>query len=249
MGYPNHEAGFCDGAALSRSSAQLSSAHTSDAVSVPASLPTNHQPIDFTPLTARSFRASEPHHWALHGHVSSISIHRGGGALRHVVATPVRRGTTRKSETPPAVKHQCLHVRKWLWLGGYGGSHRRNLAGPWARHTRAPVLRQNGSMMVAQILQRQPQTDCKPTWPGIQLPARSVTLNTLDGMARASGHRFGLLDKLYMAVAWGYGHGACHAVFFFLSLLPLTTGEHAREDGWRVGGGTGLGVLCPRPTK
>ncbi|KAG2438950.1 hypothetical protein HYH02_010743 [Chlamydomonas schloesseri] len=52
-----------------------------------------------------------------------------------------------------------------------------------------------------------------------------VTLNTLDGMARASGHRFGLLDKLYMAVAWGYGHGACHAVFFFLSMLPLTTGD------------------------
>ncbi|KAG2500706.1 hypothetical protein HYH03_001471 [Edaphochlamys debaryana] len=51
------------------------------------------------------------------------------------------------------------------------------------------------------------------------------TLEVFDVMARNSGHRFSLLDKLYMATAWGYGHGACHAVFFFLSFLPLTTND------------------------
>ncbi|KXZ49351.1 hypothetical protein GPECTOR_22g945 [Gonium pectorale] len=51
------------------------------------------------------------------------------------------------------------------------------------------------------------------------------TVQVLEGMARSSGHRFSALDKLYMATAWGYGHAACHAVFFFLSLLSLTTSD------------------------
>ncbi len=47
----------------------------------------------------------------------------------------------------------------------------------------------------------------------------------LEDIARSSGHRFGMIDKLYMALAWGYGHGACHTIFFFLSFLPLTSGN------------------------
>ncbi|PNH10066.1 Gamma-secretase subunit APH1-like [Tetrabaena socialis] len=55
--------------------------------------------------------------------------------------------------------------------------------------------------------------------------AHRKTVETLETMARASGHRFTLLDRLYMALAWGYGHGATHCVFFFLSLLPLTASK------------------------
>ncbi len=50
-------------------------------------------------------------------------------------------------------------------------------------------------------------------------------METLEAMARNTNHRFAMLDRLYMAVAWGYGHGACHAIFFFLSFLPLTTDD------------------------
>ena len=34
----------------------------------------------------------------------------------------------------------------------------------------------------------------------------------LEGVANESGHRFGLLDKLYIALAWGFGHSVCHSV-------------------------------------
>ncbi|GLC35537.1 hypothetical protein PLESTB_000196900 [Pleodorina starrii] len=61
------------------------------------------------------------------------------------------------------------------------------------------------------------------------------TLEPLESMARASRHRFSSLDKLYMALAWGYGHGASHAVFFFLSFLPLTTDD-----------GTYYNAACPQ---
>eukprot|EP00195_Chlamydomonas_chlamydogama_P007791 CAMPEP_0202891158 /NCGR_PEP_ID=MMETSP1392-20130828/1299_1 /ASSEMBLY_ACC=CAM_ASM_000868 /TAXON_ID=225041 /ORGANISM="Chlamydomonas chlamydogama, Strain SAG 11-48b" /LENGTH=167 /DNA_ID=CAMNT_0049574837 /DNA_START=285 /DNA_END=789 /DNA_ORIENTATION=+ len=47
----------------------------------------------------------------------------------------------------------------------------------------------------------------------------------LEDVARQTGHRYALLDKLYIALAWGFGHAACHSVFFFLSLLPLTSGD------------------------
>jgi hypothetical protein len=57
------------------------------------------------------------------------------------------------------------------------------------------------------------------------LSACRRTLEALDGMASASGRRFSMLDKLYMAAAWGYGHAATHAVFFFLSMLSLTVSE------------------------
>lgn len=50
-------------------------------------------------------------------------------------------------------------------------------------------------------------------------------MTTLEGISHSQGHRFSLLDKLYMGLAWGFGHGACHATFFFMSLLPLTTGS------------------------
>lgn len=47
----------------------------------------------------------------------------------------------------------------------------------------------------------------------------------LEKVARVKGHRFGMLDKLYLALAWGYGQSVCHTVFFYLSFLPLTTGS------------------------
>jgi hypothetical protein len=48
---------------------------------------------------------------------------------------------------------------------------------------------------------------------------------SLELVARNRGHRISIIDKLYLALGWGYGHGACHVVFFFVSLLSLTTGE------------------------
>ncbi|MEW5313669.1 MAG: hypothetical protein WDW38_005216 [Sanguina aurantia] len=56
----------------------------------------------------------------------------------------------------------------------------------------------------------------------------------LEAMAVGSDSRFALVDKLYMALAWGYGHGACHMLFFYLSLLPLS-----------AGGGTLYTEACP----
>lgn len=47
----------------------------------------------------------------------------------------------------------------------------------------------------------------------------------LEAMARRSGHGFSYSDHLYLALGWGTGHAACHALFFFASLLPLTTGD------------------------
>lgn len=51
------------------------------------------------------------------------------------------------------------------------------------------------------------------------------TVTVLKGMAAANGHRFWLVDQLYMALAWGFGHAACHTTFFFASILPLTAGS------------------------
>lgn len=34
----------------------------------------------------------------------------------------------------------------------------------------------------------------------------------LETVARETERRFGLLDKLYIALAWGFGHAACHSV-------------------------------------
>lgn len=44
-------------------------------------------------------------------------------------------------------------------------------------------------------------------------------------MSRRSGHAFSATDHLHLALGWGAGHAACHALFFFASLLPLTTGD------------------------
>ncbi|KAG1652526.1 hypothetical protein FOA52_009225 [Chlamydomonas sp. UWO 241] len=52
---------------------------------------------------------------------------------------------------------------------------------------------------------------------------KGVTM--LEGIARDAGHRFALVDRLYMALAWGFGHAACHSIFFFLSFLPLVAGD------------------------
>lgn len=52
-----------------------------------------------------------------------------------------------------------------------------------------------------------------------------ITIRTLERHAGATGHRFDLADKLYIALGWGFGHGAAHAIFFYLSFLPLTTGS------------------------
>ena len=50
----------------------------------------------------------------------------------------------------------------------------------------------------------------------------------LEGVANESGHRFGLLDKLYIALAWGFGHSVCHSVRLALSRV---WGEGLRESG------------------
>jgi hypothetical protein len=44
-------------------------------------------------------------------------------------------------------------------------------------------------------------------------------------MSLRSGHAFTYSDHLHLALGWGVGHAACHALFFFASLLPLTTGD------------------------
>mmetsp|Transcript_14680 Transcript_14680/g.36580 ORF Transcript_14680/g.36580 Transcript_14680/m.36580 type:complete len:310 (-) Transcript_14680:196-1125(-) len=51
-----------------------------------------------------------------------------------------------------------------------------------------------------------------------------ITVNVLDAHSRATGHRFDLADKLYLALGWGYGHAAANAIFFYLSFLPLMDG-------------------------
>ena len=48
----------------------------------------------------------------------------------------------------------------------------------------------------------------------------------LEAVANESGHRFGLLDKLYIALAWGFGHSVCHSV------RPATS-SGMREEGLR----------------
>lgn len=72
---------------------------------------------------------------------------------------------------------------------------------------------------------------CRPAHP-LLTHRKSVVL--LEAMAVGSDSRFALVDKLYMALAWGYGHGACHMLFFYLSLLPLA-----------AGGGTLYTEACP----
>uniref|UniRef100_A0A7R9YWL1 Uncharacterized protein n=1 Tax=Chlamydomonas euryale TaxID=1486919 RepID=A0A7R9YWL1_9CHLO len=47
----------------------------------------------------------------------------------------------------------------------------------------------------------------------------------VERMAADAGHRFALVDRMYMALAWGFGHGACHSIFFFLSFLSLIVGD------------------------
>ena len=56
----------------------------------------------------------------------------------------------------------------------------------------------------------------------------------LQAQATVRSHCFNALDRLHLTLGWGYGHGAVHVVFFFLSLLPLTTGD-----------GTWYNELCP----
>jgi hypothetical protein len=45
----------------------------------------------------------------------------------------------------------------------------------------------------------------------------------LEKQALAQNKRFNLIDKLYLAVAWGFGHSLCMSIFFFVSFLSLTT--------------------------
>lgn len=44
-------------------------------------------------------------------------------------------------------------------------------------------------------------------------------------MSRRSGHAFTYSDHVHLALGWGAGHAACHALFLFASLLPLTAGD------------------------
>lgn len=34
-----------------------------------------------------------------------------------------------------------------------------------------------------------------------------------------------MVDQLYLALGWGYGHAAAQAIFLHLSFLPLTTSD------------------------
>lgn len=51
----------------------------------------------------------------------------------------------------------------------------------------------------------------------------SKSVKLLEKQALAHNQRFNLIDKLYLAVAWGFGHSLCHSIFFFVSFLSLTT--------------------------
>jgi hypothetical protein len=56
-------------------------------------------------------------------------------------------------------------------------------------------------------------------------PAHTRKLcRALEAAARRRGHAFSYSDHVHLSLGWGAGHAACHALFFFASLLPLTTG-------------------------
>lgn len=44
-------------------------------------------------------------------------------------------------------------------------------------------------------------------------------------MSRRSGHAFSYSDHVHLALGWGVGHAATHALFMFASLLPLAKGD------------------------
>jgi anterior pharynx defective protein 1 len=51
------------------------------------------------------------------------------------------------------------------------------------------------------------------------------TVAELRRMSVSSGHTFTPVDELYLAVGWGYGQAAVHALIMFGSVLPLTAGH------------------------
>jgi hypothetical protein len=53
---------------------------------------------------------------------------------------------------------------------------------------------------------------------------RATTIK-LTAISRSTGHAFTHLDRLYLALGWGYGQGVVHVLFFFGSILPLTAGH------------------------
>ncbi len=59
-----------------------------------------------------------------------------------------------------------------------------------------------------------------------------ATNKVLEVHSRQFGLRFDLIDQLYMALGWGYGHGAAHVIFFVLSFLPITTGDGTWCASW-----------------
>lgn len=71
---------------------------------------------------------------------------------------------------------------------------------------------------------------------------RRKSCEIISNYAEQTGHRFAVIDQLYMGLAWGYGHAACHVIFFFLSLLPLTDSDGTYyadtcpEVSWDLGG-------------
>jgi hypothetical protein len=60
----------------------------------------------------------------------------------------------------------------------------------------------------------------------VSLPADNASrlCHALEAAARRRGHAFSYSDHIHLSLGWGAGHAACHALFFFASLLPLTTG-------------------------
>jgi hypothetical protein len=71
-------------------------------------------------------------------------------------------------------------------------------------------------------------------------------------MSAASGHAFTAVDKLYLALGWGYGQAAIHSLILFGSLLSLTAGHGtlytAACPQVRPGGGGGVSRGLMRQT-
>ena len=47
----------------------------------------------------------------------------------------------------------------------------------------------------------------------------------LEAMARRRGHAFSYADRVHLALGWGAGHAATHALFLCAALLPLAAGD------------------------
>ena len=61
-----------------------------------------------------------------------------------------------------------------------------------------------------------------------RLHRRAAAMVRATLASAGAGQVLNSVDELLLALAWGYGHGAVHALFEFGSLLPLTSAHGAR---------------------